>query len=116
MKTEGRRSSEQQDATETVLVALDRPRKGDPREAPSERLVVQQKSFEGHPFFDVRLAFRNQEGGYTFTKKGVSVRRREAPAIIAALWASLDDDGKARVRELLTKPANNAGAGQRRAG
>jgi hypothetical protein len=98
-------------AEDAVLVALDRPQQGDPAGAPRERLYVRSKvSSSGAPFFDVRLAFRNEAGGYTFTRKGVSVRMHEAPAIVVALYQALDPAGRARVRELLgAKPAPKGG-------
>ena len=98
---------------EEVLARLDRFRKGDPKDAPGERLILRAKVWEGRLFFDLRLAFRTATGAYQFTTTGTSIRRHEAPELVAALWRSLDAEGRERVRKYLargndTKPEGSA--------
>lgn len=92
---------------EEVLARLDRFRKGDTKNAPGERLILRAKVWEGRPFFDLRLAYRTATGGYAFTPVGTSIRRHEAPELIAALWKSLDAEGRERVKKYLARGVAN---------
>jgi hypothetical protein len=80
------RSSEAYDAPEVVLCDLDR---GPPDDRARERLRVSLRSYKGHPFVDVRLVFRGRDGEYRGTQKGVTVKRRELEAVLAALGEAM---------------------------
>jgi hypothetical protein len=98
------------DAGDVVLVAMDRPAQGDPQGAPRERLYLKRREYQGRAFLDLRLHFRTEDGTtYAPLKKGVSIRQHETPEIIAALYRSLDDAGRARVRELLKSGGEKGG-------
>jgi len=107
MSTTTRAPGELPDAEETTIAALDRYRKGDPKDAPTERLMLRAKVWEGRSFFDLRLAYRTAAGTYAFTTTGTSIRRHEAPELIAALWKSLDAEGRERVKKYLRAGAAN---------
>lgn len=66
-----------------------------PREDPGkERLVVRKRSYQGHPFIDVRVMFRGEQGEYLPTKKGVSIKAMELEAVARAFTAAAKGMGE----------------------
>jgi hypothetical protein len=64
-------------------------------------------------YFNVRVWFRGQDGAMHPTRRGTTLRLREAPEVLVAIFKALDDAGRARVRELLGGKQSDEKGGDR---
>lgn len=51
----------------------------------TDRLAVSFREYEGHHFIDLRLQYKNQDGAWLPSKKGITVKMRELHGVADAL-------------------------------
>ena len=54
-----------------------------------ERLVMSDSTFRGHRFLDLRTHFRDKEGNYHATRKGLSLSVDQWQAVLPVLQSAL---------------------------
>ena len=53
--------------------------------SPTEKLVVEESEYKGHPFVSLRIYYMSGEDEWLPTKKGVTFKREQLDDIIKAL-------------------------------